>query len=108
MVRFKDIIRNDINDVFLNLMEFAETIVVNGKEMRAVIDDMEAAEKQKSAVSDMDGIYTKRTVLYVSAYEFGLLPRQGEYITVQGKGFIVAEALSESGIHKITMEANRS
>ena len=35
---FKDIIANDIDNVFLNLNEFADTATINGKQITVVID----------------------------------------------------------------------
>lgn len=35
---FKDIIANDINNVFLNLNEFADTATINGKKITVVVD----------------------------------------------------------------------
>lgn len=35
---FKDIIANDIDNVFLNLNEFANTATINGKQITVVVD----------------------------------------------------------------------
>lgn len=35
---FKDIIANDIEKVFLNLSEFADNVMIDGKEIKVVVD----------------------------------------------------------------------
>ena len=108
MNEFKEILKSDIHDVFLNIDEFAETHTINGKEMDAVIDDMEAVEREKRMKSHMDGVYMRQFVLYVSAYDFGALPGVGKAVTVDRRRFTVADATSEGGMYAITLEANRS
>lgn len=45
---FKDQIRADISSVFLNGLEFADDHELNGKTMKAVIDDNELLERDKA------------------------------------------------------------
>lgn len=104
---FKECIRSDVTDVFLNLEEFAVEHTINGKKMRALVDNNELIEREKKAKSDMDGVNTKQTLIYVWAREYGGLPPVGYMITLDGMRYIVTDAINEDGVYSITVEANR-
>ncbi len=105
---FKEILQQDVKNVFLNPLEFGETHLVNGEPMTIVFDDIENIEREKKMKSHMDGIYTRQVFFYVAAADFGPLPAQEGLIDLDGKKYIVVDATDECGIYAITMEANRS
>lgn len=105
---FKDILQRDADQVFLNAAEFADTHIVDGKPMTAMVDDNENIEREKKMKSHMDGIYARQILLYVKASEFGSLPAQGRLLKLDGKAYIVVDATDECGIYTITLEANKS
>ena len=43
---------------------------INGKKMPALVDNNELIEREKKAKSDMDGVNTKQTLIYVWARGF--------------------------------------
>ena len=49
MVRksFKDVLKDDVNNTFMNLDEFADTHIVDGKEIPVIIDENEIIEREK-------------------------------------------------------------
>ena len=108
MTDFKEQLKKDIYNVFLNVEEFAETHTINGKEVPALIDDMEVVEREKRMRSHMDGLYVRQTILYVAAADYGPLPGIGKTIVIDGRRFLVGDATSEGGMYAITLEANRS
>lgn len=105
---FKEIIRADISDVFLNIDEFAVEHVINGRSMPALVDNNELIEREKKAKSDMDGVNVKTTLIYVRARNFGALPPVGYHLTLDSMSYIVLDAINEDGVYSITLEANRS
>lgn len=104
---FKDIIKRDVKMTFLNTEEFSEMHTVNGKPMAAQIDNNEQIEREKRLNQHMDGIYVKQILLYVSAEDYGPLPKQGTSVSLDKRVYRVADAISEDGIYSITLEANR-
>ena len=74
---FKDIIKRDVQQTFLNVDEFSEIHTVNGKPMAVQIDNNEQIEREKRYSQHMDGIYVKQVLMYVSAEDYGPLPKQG-------------------------------
>ena len=108
MSAFKDIIREDIHRTFLNLDEFSDIHVVNGKEMPVQIDTNEQIEREKRMAQNVDGIYTNQKLIYVSAEDYGPIPKQGSVLKLDGRIYRVADAVDEYGVYSITIEANRT
>ena len=52
---FKDIIKRDVQQTFLNVDEFSEIHTVNGKPMAVQIDNNEQIEREKRYSQPMDG-----------------------------------------------------
>lgn len=105
---FKEIVKNDVRQVFMNLDEFSETHTINGKEMPVQIDSNEQIEREKRLNQNMDGIYKNQKLIYVSAEEFGPMPKQGTMLNMDGKMYKVEDAIHEDGVYSITLGANRA
>lgn len=105
---FKEILNQDIENVFLNTLEFADIHNVDGKNMPIQIDDNEVIEREKKAKSNMDGVYVKQKLIYVKAKDFGSLPAIGRQIMLDGKRYLITDSTDEYGIYTITLEGNRS
>lgn len=105
---FKDIVKADVHNVFLNLEEFADTHTVNGTDMAVLIDNNEQIEREKRNNQNMDGIFTNQRLIYVAASDFGPLPKQGSILTLDKRTFRVVDAINEDGVYSITLEANRA
>lgn len=105
---FKELLRQDVKTVFLNPAEFGEEHTVNGKRMQIIIDDNELTEREKRMKSNMDGIYKKQTLIYVSALDYGPLPGIGKLVKIDGVTFIVTDSINEGGVYSLHLEANKS
>lgn len=109
MSTFKEQIGKDITGVFLNKDEFSDIHVIDDKEMTVQIDENEAIERQMRDVKlGNEGVYVKQKLIYVSEAEFGPLPYIGRMLKLDGKRYKIVDAVSEDGIHSITLEAIRS
>lgn len=104
---FKEAVMADVHDVFMNTDELSDMHTINGVEMAVQIDSNEQIEREKRMNQHMDGVYKNQKLIYVAASDFGSLPKQGSKLTMDGKLYIVADAISEDGIYSITIEANR-
>lgn len=105
---FKQLMRQDVKKVFLNPEEFGEEHIVNGKRMLIMIDDNELTEREKRMKSNMDGIYKKQTLIYVSALDYGPLPGIGKPVKIDGVTFIVTDSINEGGVYSLHLEANKN
>ena len=107
MSAFKDMIANDVKGVFLNTLEFSDIHTVNGVEMPVQIDGNEQIERQKRQTEVAEGIFVNQKLIYVSAEDFGALPRIESVLKLDGKTYRVVDAIDEDGIYSITIEAHR-
>lgn len=107
-MNFKDVIASDVHDAFMNAEEFSEMHTINGVEMPVQVDSNEQIEREKRFNQHMDGIYKNQKLIYVSATDYGPMPKQGTLIKFDGRPYKVADAISEDGIYSLTLEANRA
>lgn len=108
MSTFKELIRQDVHTVFLNMDEYSDLHNVNGKEIAVQIDSNEMIEREKRVNQNRDGIYKNQKLIYVAADDFGPLPKQGSVLNLDGRIYKIEDAIHEDGIYSITLEANRS
>lgn len=108
MLGFKDIIANDVKQIFLNFDEFGTMHMVAGKKMCIIIDENELTEREKKQFGrGRDGTYRKSLLFYVAAEDFGPLPSPEQVIILDGKKYVITEAINEDGIYSISLEAGR-
>lgn len=107
MKTFKEIIGDDVTDIFLDPNEFGEPHTVNGrKDVDIIFDDVEFLNRDKfrSEVKD-DGTSLAKTMFYVKASDFGRLPKMGTHVTIDNMNFRVEKAVNEQGLYSITIRA---
>ena len=109
---FKDQIRRDNHMIFMNLDEFSDIHVVNGKKMAVQVDNNEMIDREKryqyKRSLNADGVYLKELLIYVKAEEFGKLPAVGRILVFDGKSYTISDAVDEDGIYSLCLEANRT
>lgn len=108
MSGFKDIIKSDIHNTFINTDEFSDMHTVNGVRIPVQVDENEQIEREKRFNQNMDGLFTNQKFIYVAESDYGPLPKQGSIITFDGRRYTVLDAINEGGVYSITMEANRA
>ncbi|MEW4411535.1 hypothetical protein [Clostridium sp. AN503] len=111
MLGFKALLQRDVKRVFLNPEEFGEEHLVGNRKMTIIIDDIEMIEREKRQKGQQEyrqGIYKKQVLFYVSGQEFGRLPALGRSLELDGKAYIITDAVDEAGIYSISLEAVRS
>lgn len=109
-MNLREVIRDDLADVFFDMEEFAELHTVNGKEMSVIFDENELLERKKEgrAGSHFDGAYLATAMLYVKAGEYGPRPKVGSVLVIdEKKVYRVTEAVDECGVYSIALEANK-
>lgn len=112
MSTFKELVAQDNKNVFLNLDEFADEHLINGRLMRCIVDNNEAIDRERRYQYKRslyaDGVYMKEMLIYVLARQFGPLPAVGRMLMMDGKSYIIADAINEDGVYSITLEANKT
>lgn len=105
---FKDMIKEDVKDIFLNPEEFGEPHMVDGKEMTIIIDDNELVEREKKVQTMAEGLHNRQLLIYVSAEDFGPEPLINRLLELDGNYYTVTDVSNEGGIYAISLEANES
>lgn len=107
MSAFKDAVNADINNVFINALEFAEPHNINGKLINCVVDD-DILEERLSRTNQeyFDGVFKHRRLVFVEANELPHVPVVGELFRLDGKRYTVANVAENMGVLDITIESN--
>lgn len=108
---FKRILQADNASVFLNTEEFGGIHLISGRPMNIIIDDNEMVEREKRQSGMRDyrqGVYNRQVLFYVKAEEFGELPPVGRTLSLDGRPYLITDAVDEGGIYSISLEAVRS
>ena len=111
---FKDLIKKDVSQVFMNPDEFSNLHTLNGVQVPVQIDGNEQIEREKRHNQNTDGIYVNQKLIYVSAEDYKKapgrtgLPKQGSTMTLDAKVYRVVDAIDEGGVYSITLEANKA
>ena len=101
---FKDIVAKDIENIFLNLPEFATTHIFNGREIKCVIDEEKFQNKQKNGlISTEEGTFKEGFTLFVGENDLKIRPYPGEEMTLDGKTYDVVLSKFDMGMHEIDL-----
>lgn len=105
---FKDIVKRDVKNIFLNVSEFASPHVINGKSITAVVDENSlnddavlslSGEAQRKA----PGLYGGTTTIYVSKEDFRK-PKPGSALELDGRSYTVISAADSGGMYVIKVQ----
>lgn len=109
-MNFKEIMMDDVNNVFLNQNEFGEKHVIDGKEMIISVDGNEVIERSKKEkeAGRTDGLYERQIIVYVSKRAFGRAPAIGRTLVMDRGTYIIQDCIDEGGIYSITLGAVRA
>ncbi len=119
MKTFKQIVQQDMHDVFLNLDEFADkrTVIYNGDtylDIPIVLEGPEETDRRQLVSDHVQGLFLVSTVLHCSMDDLGgKQPEKGQRIKINdeegGFGFFrefyVASSICEMGMLRVELEA---
>jgi hypothetical protein len=106
-VSFKDQIKQDLSDVFLNLDEFADLHRIEGKEAPVVIDSDIMAKLSKIGDNRIHGMDEADMVIMGKASDLPENLDPGRLLNLDGREVIVVTTTSEMGLVQIAVRQNR-
>ena len=104
---FKDQIKQDLSDVFLNLDEFADLHRIEGNEVPVVIDSDIMAKLSKIGDNLIHGMDEADMVIMGKASDLPKNLDPGRLLNLDGREVIVVTTTSEMGLVQIAVRQNR-
>lgn len=104
---FKDQIKQDLSDIFLNLDEFADLHRIEGKEVPVVIDGDIMAKLSKIGDNRIHGMDEADMVIMGKASDLPENLDPGRLLNLDGREVIVVTTTSEMGLVQIAVRQNR-
>lgn len=104
---FKDQIKQDLSDIFLNLDEFADLHRIEGKEVPVVIDSDIMAKLSKNGDNRIHGLDEADMVIMGKASDLPENLDPGRLLNLDGREVIVVTTTSEMGLVQIAVRQNR-
>lgn len=104
---FKDQIKQDLSDIFLNLDEFADLHRIEGKEVPVVIDNDIMAKLSKIGDNRIHGMDEADMVIMGKASDLPENLDPGRLLNLDGREVIVVTTTSEMGLVQIAVRQNR-
>ena len=104
---FKDQIKQDLSDIFLNLDEFADLHRIEGKEVPVVIDSDIMAKLSKIGDNRIHGMDEADMVIMGKASDLPENLDPGRLLNLDGREVIVVTTTSEKGLVQIAVRQNR-
>lgn len=104
---FKDQIKQDLSDIFLNLDEFADLHRIEGKEVPVVIDSDIMAKLSKIGDNRIHGMDEADMVIMGKASDLPENLDPGRLLNLDGREVIVVTTTSEMGLVQISVRQNR-
>lgn len=104
---FKDQIKQDLSDIFLNLDEFADIHRIEGKVVPVVIDSDIMAKLSKIGDNRIHGMDEADMVIMGKASDLPENLDPGRLLNLDGREVIVVTTTSEMGLVQIAVRQNR-
>ena len=104
---FKDQIKQDLSDIFLNLDEFADLHRIEGKEVPVVIDSDIMAKLSKIGDNRIHGMDEADMIIMAKASDLPENLDPGRLLNLDGREVIVVTTTSEMGLVQIAVRQNR-
>lgn len=105
MSAFKEMVARDLDAVFLNVAEFAELHMVEGKEIPVVMDDDRLTTLKKGQIL---GLVEADMLLMGKVSDFPADMEPGRLLNVDGRELIVSKSSRDMGLIEAALRQNRT
>ncbi len=110
---FKDFVTLDVDNVFFNINEFAESREIDGKTMLCIVQHPgisdRAAHWEAGAKQSFDqGMYKADLLLYVKQQDYGPMPKNDKLIRLDKKrDYKIKNCALKAGVYRMELERVR-
>lgn len=102
MLKAKDYFLKDI-DTFINIDEFGEMHLIDGKDVEVIIDNDQLKERSKK---EYDGISIGEILFYVRKGDLIKTPKEGAPMFFDNKQMYIFNVREDNGIYEIILNQN--
>ena len=103
-MNFKEMVANDIGNVFLNIDEFGTTHTFNGREIKCVIDEESFQEKEiNGKITIEGGFYKEGITVFIDKKSLKYKPEGNMRIDFDDKEWIVANCKENFGMYELDL-----
>lgn len=102
---FKELVQEDVKNIFINNAEFAEDHDINGKTISCVVS-RDYTDGMPVRNSNLEGVFLNDLTIYVDSKDLPVRPVEGELMKVDGSFHLVKSVSDEMGVYVIICEAN--
>lgn len=100
---FKDILNDDVNNIFFNIDEFSERHNIDGSDMPIMIDEDELQEYKIRREGDYEGLYKATLLFYVRKSDIGSKPAINSLIDFDDKIYKVLSSSEDGEVIKVIL-----
>ena len=100
----KEVIAEDVDNIFFDTDEFAEIAIIDGREVPIILDN--DALNGKSDVYAM-GLAEGEQLIFIKQKDLHRLPQPGEQMTINDKQWYVRHAISNAGVFELRIGRER-
>lgn len=105
---FKEQLLDDLDSVFFNTDEFAETHTINGEKVDIVVDNDKLADLYISKETHTEELFTDAIMFYVRKKDLDFEPVPGQYLEYDGRGMLITDVKHDDESYTIVLGANES
>lgn len=105
---FKASLLDDLDKVFFNESEFAETCSIDGRELVAIIRQESHKERSARAATAYEGFYEECIILYINKAVLGFEPAYQQRMNINGKFYLADGCKNSGGLLEISLVRNRT
>jgi len=103
-MNFKEAVAADIDNVFFQTGEFAESVIIDGKTVPIILDDdMLQGLSETYAIGLSEG----EQYIFIKQKDMHRLPQTGDELSKDGKKWYVRDAANEMGVFAIRIGRNK-
>lgn len=102
-MEFKEQVAADLDAVFFNSEEFAESHTINGVEVEIIVDNDKLVELYISKDTHTEELFTDSILFYIRKKDLDFEPVPNQYLEYDGRDYVISNVNDEGECYAIIM-----
>lgn len=108
MFSFKEMLADDAKNIFLNIGEFGEERMIDGRKTVVIVDDDLLQKRRSLSNNPSDGVYSAAVIFYVMASDLPKKPIVGTDMKLDSKLYKVSDVQEDESMYTVTLKRSGS